>query len=382
MTTTLVPGQNISLSGTTAIFNAKAGAAADFSAFRLYANGKTRGDEDFIFYGQTSIPDKSVGLTGATDEASFAVNFAALPAETEKIAFAVTSDFPTIASLGQIKAEILADGAPAAQIEVKTAGMKEGALILGEFYKRADKWKFRCVCQGFNEGLKALAENYGVEIADAPKSEQAKPEPPKPTVNLSKITLTKQAPTVDLAKRDIKSGAFRVNLNWHRASSGGGLGRFFGGGGVDLDLGAYVRLKDGYQDIVQALGDDFGSLDREPYVKLMGDDRTGDQSDGEWIYINGDYLDQIAEIVFYAFIYEGVPNWSSTDGVVTLSIPGQPLIETRLEGDNNKLSLCAIARIVNEGNGLRVERLDRYFRGQSEMDRAYGWGFSWSKGSK
>ncbi|MDR8289641.1 tellurium resistance protein TerA, partial [Acinetobacter baumannii] len=51
------------------------------------------------------------------------------------------------------------------------------------------------------------------------------------------------------------------------------------------------------------------------------------------------------------------------------------------EGDN-KRTLCAIARLVNENGSIRVERINQYFRGQEEMDRAFGWGFRWSKGSK
>lgn len=377
MATELVPGQNIPLPGPRARFTARAGAAADFSAFRTYSDGKTRVDEDFIFYGQKNVPDGSVALEAESSRATFDVNMAALPAAAEKVAFTVTSDFPSVASLGTVSAEIAAGGQTLGAFSVNLAGRDEKALILGEIYKRGADWKFRCICQGFREGLKALAEFYGVEIADEPAP------PSRPAVNLSKVVLTKESPRVNLAKKDVQGGVFRVNLNWNQGRPKGGLGRFFGGGGgIDLDLGAYVRLKDGDQTIVQALGEDFGALDSFPYVQLMGDDRTGAQSEGEWIYINGDKLDKIAEIVIYAFIYEGVPNWSATDGVVRVEIPGQPEIETRLTGTDNKLPMCAIARITNGRDGLSVERLDRYFRGHRFMDEAYGWGFSWSRGSK
>lgn len=54
----------------------------------------------------------------------------------------------------------------------------------------------------------------------------------------------------------------------------------FGSKGIDLDLGAFVELQDGYKSVIQALGNAFGDYRDEPYVQLKGDDRTGDVSDG------------------------------------------------------------------------------------------------------
>lgn len=71
-----------------------------------------------------------------------------------------------------------------------------------------------------------------------------------------------------------------------------------------------------------------------------------------------------------------MPSWDKTDGVVTLHVPEQPPIESRLTEGDNKRTLCAIARLVNENGSIRVERINQYFRGQEEMDRAFGWGFA------
>ena len=117
-------------------------------------------------------------------------------------------------------------------------------------------------------------------------------------------------------------------------------------------------------------------------MKLLGDDRTGSQQDGEWICINGDRIDELAEVLIFTFIYSGVPNWQTTDAVVRLEIAGQPEIETRLSEGDNRLPMCAIARIINNGGQLRIERLDRYFRDHRDMDQAFGWGFRWKAGSK
>ena len=87
-------------------------------------------------------------------------------------------------------------------------------------------------------------------------------------------------------------------------------------------------------------------------------------------------------MLIFTFIYSGIPNWQATDAAVRLEISGQPEIETRLSEGSNALPMCAVARLRNTGSELRIERLDRYFSGHRDMDKAFGWGFSWKAGSK
>jgi tellurite resistance protein TerA len=51
------------------------------------------------------------------------------------------------------------------------------------------------------------------------------------------------------------------------------------------------------------------------------------------------------------------------------------------EGAGN-LPMCAIARLVNQQGSINVERINQYFKGHQEMDKAFNWGFSWKRGSK
>ena len=156
----------------------------------------------------------------------------------------------------------------------------------------------------------------------------------------------------------------------------------FGSKGIDLDLGAFVELEDGYKSVIQALGNAFGDYHDEPCVQLQGDDRTGDNASGEWLHINGREWKHVREVLIYAFIYEGAASWDKTDGIVTIHVPDQPPIETRLTEGDNRRTLCAIARLVNENGAIRVERINQYFKGQLELDKAFNWGFRWSAGSK
>ena len=385
----LVSGGNATVPATLLTVRIDMGANADVSAFRLYENEKVRNDADMTFYGQKVNDDGTIRLIAEGRQTVFEVNLPTLQADVSKVAFALTMDAGlTVQALDFLKVAVESAGQSLITFDVDVKGRSEAALILGEFYRRAGQWKFRCVIQGFNGGLKPLAEHYGVEVAEDQAAPTPPVSPPQQSVNLSKVSLTKTQPKVNLAKKD-DFGHIRVNLNWHRENSApqkrGLLGGLFGGGasnGVDLDLAAYVKLKTGDQTIVQALGNTFGNFDSPPFVRLQGDDRTGAVAEGEWLDINGKYWRDIEQVLVFTFIYEGVPNWDATDGVVTIYVPGQPPIETRLTEGNSRYPMCAIARLLNRDGGIEVERLNRYFVGHREIDAAYGWGFSWRRGSK
>jgi tellurite resistance protein TerA len=208
-------------------------------------------------------------------------------------------------------------------------------------------------------------------------------------VSLSKVTLTKAAPSVSLTKQGSAGGMLRVNLNWNArpagAQSGGFFKRMAGGGAIDLDLGCLYELTDGSKGVVQALGDAFRGqhfAGRDPICWLDGDDRSGANSAGENLFVNLAHLDKIQRIMVFAFIYEGVPNWAAADGVVTLFPAAGPQIEVRLDEHRAGASMCGIAMLENAGGELSVRREVRYVGGHQDLDRAYGWGMRWTAGSK
>ncbi|RQR58864.1 tellurium resistance protein TerA [Burkholderia sp. Bp9126] len=375
------------------------GADIDISAFALTATGKVRGDGDMCFYGQTSILGGAVELTGsAAGRATFTLDLGRVDPAIEKVALTATI-YENKAAFDRVSTLAMAvTGGIEAQIP--TQGMTETALILGEFYLRQGAWKFRCVGQGFAGGLEPLARHFGVDVAApasaptpapaaAPAPAPVPPAPPKSTVSLSKVTLDKTRSSISLDKPAAGFGEIKVNLNWNRGSasgSGGGLlGGLFGksnGNAVDLDVGCLFELQDGYKGVVQALGNSFGDLNDEPYIQLMGDDRTGSVAGGEWLHINGRQWSAIKRILVFAFIYDGAPNWKATDGVVTIFVPGQPEIEVRLNEEGGRHGMCAIALLENVGGAVKVTRRIDFHRGHDDMDRAYGWGMRWRAGSK
>ncbi len=404
----LQPGQNISISkqspAPAAVEIALSWEPAttpltlDSSAFALNAQGKVRGDDDFIFYNQLALPGG--GVQRASDGRSFTVAFAKLPAGIERIVIALTIDQgqrrgQSFGQLSQVRADLrdAASKTPLAAFPMATKMMAETALIVGEFYLRNGEWKFRAVGQGFVGGLGPLARQYGVDVADDPEVAPPPPPAPRPTVSpptpakpirLEKITLEKKGSSISLEKKGQGFEELVINLNWNQggSSSKGFFGRLTGGGKIDLDLGCLFKLRDGRAGAVQALGDSFGSLQQPPYIQLMGDDRTGASAQGEFLHINGRQWQQLEKVVVFAFIYEGVPNWSATDAVVTIQTPGQPTLEIRLDSHQSDQRMCALVLLENQGGNIKVTKLVEYFRDHRLLDQAYGFGLRWVAGSK
>jgi tellurite resistance protein TerA len=403
-----LPGEDFEVSVRWRLNNRTVG-EIDVSAFVLTASGKVASDDDMIFYGQRSDKSGAVRVTetnrqaaDGTAEASFAFDLRRLPASSERIAITGTIDnaaekrvsFKDVSSL---VVSVIRSGVAALTFDVPVSGMSEAALILGELYNRNGQWKFRAVGQGYNGGLKPLAEGFGVRIDDpAPSAAPTPATPPRPAapsvppvpptappVSLSKVTLTKAQPKISLAKKGASFGEIKVNLNWNK-----GIGKkaWFGGGGgasnIDLDLACLYHLKDGTIGAVQALGNQFGDFDRAPYIRLMADDRTGASADGEWMRINGLRWNDIQRIMIYTFIYDGVANWTQTDGVVTVYVPDNAPIEVKLDEGANDRRTCGIVLLENIGGEISVKREVQYFRSAEELDRQHNWGLRWTAGRK
>lgn len=380
----------------------------DVSCFGLDANEKLSDDRYMVFYNQLSSPGDAVRLELSGGRSRFSVNLDLLPPTIAKLVFVAAIDgAATMRSLGPSSLTL------ASNVRFAWSGADFGdekAVIVAELYRRDGQWRFGAVGQGFNGGLSALLAHFGgTEAAPAtpvppPPAPAAAPAGPK--ISLSKITLDKRGDKVSLDKRAGQGyGRIHVNLNWDQngtvtaapePAKTGLLGRLagLGGGarpqaarGIDLDLGCMFELADGRRGVVQALGNTFGDYERSPFIKLDADDRTGASTTGENLFINGERFDQIKRAVIYSFIYEGVANWQATNGVVTITAPGQTPIEVKLDGGDRQI-MCAIALIENRGGQLVITKVAEYFQQQGMtsahelLDRHFGFGMRWKTGTK
>ncbi|KFI08086.1 TerD family protein [Massilia sp. BSC265] len=383
------------------------GLSVDVSCFGLDVAERLSDERYMVFYNQLASPEGAVRLELAGSLARFAVNLDSLPATIAKLVFVAAIDgTQTMRSLGACALNL------GSVVRFPWSGADFGdekAVIVAELYRRDGSWRFGAVGQGFNGGLSALLAHFGgteAKPAAAPAPIPAPPAAPaQPRVSLSKVTLEKRGDKVSLDKRAGRGfGRIHVNLNWNQSAAaappqpaktgffdkliGGGIGAGRKGrGGIDLDLGCMYELADGRRGLVQALGNAWGDFEREPFIRLDADDRTGAATGGENLYINGERFDAIRRALIFSFIYEGVPNWAATDGVVTISAPDQAPIEVRLDGGGNQM-MCAIALIENRNGALVVTKLAEYFQQQGGtsahelMDRHFGFGLRWKTGTK
>lgn len=398
----------------------------DASAYLLTASGKVPGDFAMVFFGQTSAFDGAVVLDPA--QRRFELDLARVPAEIQKIAFTLTIDKGNqrqqrFGMLQSIELRCVSANS-SHEFNVATQAMAETAIIFAELYRRDATWKIRAVGQGFVGGLGPLARHFGVEISDDPDAAAAPPSappatpapqavpalppvprpatpltsppppPPPPPVStpsappplappaaplrLEKVTLEKRKP-ISLQKPGGAFGEIVVNLNWSRAVPGF-MG--FAKKPIDLDLGCMIELHDGRKALVQALGRAFGNFEEPPFARLLADDRTGAALDGEFIKINGDAWKHIRRVLIFAFIYEGAPSWVKADGVVTVKVPGQPELVTRMDSHSDRHGMCAVALLENIELAIRVTKLVEYYPSHVEMDQQHGFGFRWTEGSK
>jgi tellurite resistance protein TerA len=372
------------------------GMTIDVSCFGLDSHDKLSDERFMVFYNQLAAPNDAIRLESSGASARFTVNLPALPPAIVKLVFVAAIDGNgTMRGLGPSTMRL----GDALTFPLAGADFQdEKAVIVGEIYRKDDIWRFGAVGQGFNGGLSALLAHFGGTEA-APTPAPAPVEQKK--VSLSKVTLEKRGDKVSLEKRGAGRGYGRilVNLNWNRGGAAptptpqktGFLGKLMGGAaapaGVDLDLGCMFELSDGRPGLVQALGNAWGNYERAPFIKLEGDDRTGQNKEGENLLINGEFFDHIKRALVFAFIYRGAPNWAATDGVVTVNMPDQPPIEVRLDGGGNQM-MCAIAMIENRNGALQVTKMAEYFAQQGKtsahemMDQRFGFGLRWTTGTK
>lgn len=213
-------------------------------------------------------------------------------------------------------------------------------------------------------------QNY----APPPPPQQYAPPPPTAPVNLSKISLTKEAPTVSLTKSGATGGTMRVNLNWTTNRGTGLFGRK--ASALDLDLCCFYELVNGSIGSVRALDRRFGDLTNPPFIRLDQDDRTGSSATGENLDINLDFTRFFKRILIFASLYEGAKDFRGIQATATLYPINSLPIEMTLDGCMDDSRDAVLASIENVNGELVVRREGAFVRGGiTEIVRRYNWNF-------
>ena len=217
--------------------------ALDVSCFLVGANGKVPSDDYMVFFNQPRDPAAAVALTApSATRTEFAVELDRLPSTIQRCVFTATLDGAgTFAAVSNLVLSAQPRGGSATLYRVSGAA-SERALIVGELYRHTSGWKVRAIGQGFNGGLKPLAESFGVKVEaesapppaparmapsapapSPPPRQSAQPSPPprqttqpaqvpQPSspVRLGKIDLLKKKVTVELEKKRLTGEQARI----------------------------------------------------------------------------------------------------------------------------------------------------------------------------
>lgn len=150
----------------------------DAAAFLLGGNGKAASDADFVFFGNLKHVSGGVehmgdNLTGEGDgdDEQIKVNLASVPATVEKIDFTVTiyeaeerkQNFGQVSN-AYIRIVDESSNAELIRYDLGEDFSVETAVVVGELYRNNGEWKFNAIGSGFQGGLKALCQNFGVSV--------------------------------------------------------------------------------------------------------------------------------------------------------------------------------------------------------------------------
>ncbi|MEU3842237.1 TerD family protein [Streptomyces sp. NPDC028635] len=203
MTHAMLKGSNVPVEATTvrAVLRWSPGQDVpdvDASALLLGSGGRVRSDEDFVFYNQPRHPSGAVWrlgkkrlAEGLTD--TIQTDLAGVEAGVSRILLVASADgvaFDRVRDLSILVYDAAADGEALASFTIRPETGEETALICGELYRRGEGWKFRALGEGYSNGLKGLATDFGISVdeseeqagdqpaATAPPSQPLPPETP------------------------------------------------------------------------------------------------------------------------------------------------------------------------------------------------------------
>ena len=150
----------------------------DTAAFLLTDTGKVSGSSDFVFYGNLMHPSQSVqhlgdNLTGEGDgdDEQVKIDLSKVPANISKIAFTATIYDADVRNqnFGQVSNAYIrivdeANNQELIRYDLGEDFSIETAVVVGELYRHENEWKFNAIGSGYQGGLAALCNSFGVEV--------------------------------------------------------------------------------------------------------------------------------------------------------------------------------------------------------------------------
>jgi len=145
----------------------------DGSAFMLDSRNKVISEDWFIFYGNPQSPDNSLRykVYDSGDGAEINIDISRIKTDVQKIVMSVTiyEAFERNLNFGMIKNVYVSISESSKNIEIAHFDITEcsssiTALVIGEFYRYNNEWKFNAVGSGVRKDLAGFCGMYGVDI--------------------------------------------------------------------------------------------------------------------------------------------------------------------------------------------------------------------------
>ncbi|WP_067827374.1 TerD family protein [Nocardia inohanensis] len=155
----------------------ESGREVDPQALLLAETGKIRSNDDFVFFNAPRHPSGAVQLEDAgSGRATIRLGLNAIETGVDRVVIAGSVETGSFRDVPGLTVSVR-DGSRELLRYVVQRSEAVTAMVLGEFYRRGVEWKFRAVGQGWDSGLRGLAEEFGVEVDDEPDAPHPLPEP-------------------------------------------------------------------------------------------------------------------------------------------------------------------------------------------------------------
>lgn len=150
----------------------------DVSVFMTGESGKVESDSNFVFYNNPQDAAGSVVYSGDNrtgegegDDETVTITLSKVPANVQKISFTVTIHEADARgqNFGQVSNSYIriVDAAKNEELLRYDLGEDysiETAIVVGELYRHGAEWKFAAIGSGFQGGLAALCQNFGLSV--------------------------------------------------------------------------------------------------------------------------------------------------------------------------------------------------------------------------
>ncbi|MGO4615405.1 TerD family protein [Nocardia sp. 2YAB30] len=139
----------------------------DAHALLLDESGRVRSDRDLVFYNAPRHVSQAVTLDQepAPRTARLSVSLPRTEADVDRIVVAGSVENGIFGDITGLALTVHAVDGAVATFEIEDADAVP-ALMFGEFYRRAGRWRFRAIGQGWSSGLAGLVSEFGVQVDD------------------------------------------------------------------------------------------------------------------------------------------------------------------------------------------------------------------------